>query len=55
MQPYVALCSSEELLKFGGGQKIFIFRGGGLPYEGEVRKFSFSEGGLPYEGGGVIF
>ena len=25
---------SEELLKSGGGQKIFIFRGGGLPYEG---------------------
>ena len=28
---------SEELLKLGGGQKIFIFRGD-LPYEEEVRK-----------------
>ena len=46
---------SEELLKLGGGQKIFIFMVGvrGLPYEGEVRKFSFSGGeGLPTEGGG---
>ena len=45
---------SEELVKLGGGQKNFIFRrgGGGLPYEGEVRKFSFSGKGLPFEGKG---
>ena len=44
---------SEELVKLGGGQKNFIFRrGGGLPYEGEVRKFSFSGKGLPIEGKG---
>ena len=34
---------SEELLKLGGGQKFFIFRGC-LPYEGVVRKRSFSGG-----------
>ena len=34
---------SEELLKLGEGQKIFIFRGD-LPYEGVVRKVSFSGG-----------
>ena len=41
---------SEELLKLGGGEKIFIFRGD-LPYEGEAKKSSFSRGGLPYKGG----
>ena len=30
---------SKELLKLGGGQKFFIFRGRGLPYE-EGREFS---------------
>ena len=39
--------------KLGGGQEIFIFRGG-LPYEGEVRKFSFS-GGVTLLGGGLIY
>ena len=33
---------SEELLKLGGGQKIFIFRGEGLPSEWE---FNFLGGG----------
>ena len=38
--------SSEELMELGEGQKLFVFLGGGgLPYEGEVRKFSFSGGG----------
>ena len=38
----------EELLKLGGGQKIFIFRRGeGLLYEGKIRKFSFSRGSRP--------
>ena len=40
---------SEELLKLGGGQKIFIFRGGG-PFEGESKKFSFSVGACPMRG-----
>ena len=44
---------SGKLQKLGGGQKIFIFfgGGGGLSYEGVVRKFSFSRG-LSYWGGG---
>ena len=40
---------SEELLKLGGGQKIFIFRGGGSLWGGVQKIFIFS-GGLPYEG-----
>ena len=47
------------MLKLGVGQEFFFREGGGLPYEGKVRKFSFSggrgEGGLPYEEWGVIF
>ena len=45
---------SEELLKLGEGQKIFIFMGG-LPSErGESENFHFQGGDLPSEGG-VIF
>ena len=44
---------SEELLKLGEGQKIFVFSGG-LPYEGEVGILSVS-GGACRRGGGVIF
>ena len=55
MQPYVALCSSEELLKFGGGQKIFIFRGGVCPMKGRSENFHFQRGDCPMRGGGGNF
>ena len=49
---------SEELLKLGGVQKIFIFRRG-LPHEREVRNFSFSarggRGAFPIKRGGGYF
>ena len=35
---------SEELLKLGGGQKIFIFRGGGVPLRGSPKNFHFQWG-----------
>ena len=36
---------SEELLKLGGGQKIFIFRGGGgCPLRGSPENFHFQWG-----------
>ena len=41
---------SEELLKLGGGQKIFIFRGEELALWGGVQKIFIFGGGLPYEG-----
>ena len=41
---------SGKLQKLGGSWKIFIFKGRGLSYEGEVRKVSFS-GGRPIRGG----
>ena len=47
---------SEELLKLGGGQEIFIFRGA-CPMSGrEVRKYSFSwgEGACPTKGGNFL-
>ena len=46
---------SKELLKLGGGQKIFII-GKSLLYEGEIRKVSFSGGACPEgRGEGVDF
>ena len=39
--------TSEELLKLGGSQQVFVFRGG-------VRKFSFSRGACPMRKGGLI-
>ena len=45
---------SEEMLKLGGRQKIFFFKGS-LPYEGEVRKCSFSGEACPMRDGGGNF
>ena len=39
--------TSEELLKLGGSQQVFVFRGG-------VRKFSFSRGACPMGDGGCF-
>ena len=39
---------SEELLKLGGGQKIFIFSGG-LPYEGYLGGSSYSSAYYDFE------